>query len=176
MWPQGPVCPHCGSLEKLGKIGGKSARPGLYWCGNCKSQFTVTVGTIFERSKVPLSKWLFAIHLLASSKKGMSANQLSRMLGVTVQTAWFMGHRIRESMRDWAPVPMGGAAALLKSMRLSLAARKATRPELALVIRTSFSRSLSVAGPRVRSMSRAPRRRTFCRSLRQPRPQIACDD
>jgi transposase-like protein len=99
LWPNGPVCPHCGSLEKLGKIEGKSARPGLYYCGACKSQFTVTIGTIFERSKVPLSKWWFAIHLLASSKKGMSSNQLSRMLGVTVQTAWFMSHRIREAMR-----------------------------------------------------------------------------
>jgi transposase-like protein len=108
MWPNGPYCPHCGSLEKIGKIEGKSARPGLYYCGSCKKQFTVTVGTIFERSKVPLSKWLFAIHLLASSKKGMSSNQLSRMLGVTVQTAWFMGHRIREAMRVGGLTPMGG--------------------------------------------------------------------
>ena len=70
LWPNGPVCPHCNSLEKIGKVEGKSARPGLYYCGACKSQFTVTVGTIFERSKVPLSKWWFAVHLLASSKKG----------------------------------------------------------------------------------------------------------
>jgi transposase-like protein len=108
MWPHGPVCPHCGSLEKLGKVEGKSARAGLYYCGSCKSQFTVTVGTIFERSKVPLSKWWFAIHLLASSKKGMSAHQLHRMIGVTYQTAWFMEHRIREAMRDGALAPMGG--------------------------------------------------------------------
>jgi transposase-like protein len=108
LWPNGPVCPHCGGAGKIGKVEGKSARPGLYYCGDCKKQFTVTVGTIFERSKVPLSKWWFAIHLLAASKKGMSSNQLSRMLGVTVQTAWFMSHRIREGMRLDDLAPMGG--------------------------------------------------------------------
>jgi transposase-like protein len=114
LWPNGPVCPHCGCVSKIGKIEGKSARPGLYYCGDCKAQFTVTVGTIFERSKVPLSKWWFAIHLLASSKKGMSSNQLGRMLGVTVQTAWFMSHRIREAMRDGALSPMGGEGKIVE--------------------------------------------------------------
>ena len=108
MWPNGPVCPHCGSIEKIGKVEGKTARPGLYYCGACESQFTVTVGTIFERSKVPLSKWWFAIHLLASGKKGTSSHQIGRMLGVSYQTAWFMTHRIREAMRDGALSPMGG--------------------------------------------------------------------
>ena len=98
MWPNGPVCPHCGCTGKIGKVEGKSARSGLYYCGDCKKQFTVTVGTIFERSKVPLSKWWMAIHLMASSKKGMSAHQLHRMLGVAYQTAWFMEHRIRENI------------------------------------------------------------------------------
>ena len=115
MWPHGPVCPHCGSLEKIGKVEGKSARAGLYYCGACKSQFTVTVGTIFERSKVPLSKWWFAIHLLASSKKGISAHQLHRMIGVTYQTAWFMEHRIREAMRDGNLSPMGGSGAIVEA-------------------------------------------------------------
>lgn len=114
MWPDGPVCPHCGSLEKLGRVEGKSARPGLYYCGACKSQFTVTVGTIFERSKVPLSKWWFAIHLLASSKKGMSAHQLHRMIGVSYQTAWFMEHRIREAMRLDELAPMGGGGSIVE--------------------------------------------------------------
>jgi transposase-like protein len=114
LWPNGPVCPHCGCVSKIGKIEGKSARPGLYYCGDCKAQFTVTVGTIFERSKVPLSKWWFAIHLLASSKKGMSSNQLSRMLGVTVQTAWFMSHRVREAMRDGALSPIGGEGKIVE--------------------------------------------------------------
>jgi transposase-like protein len=108
MWPNGPVCPHCDCTGKIGKVEGKSARPGLYYCGDCKKQFTVTVGTIFERSKVPLSKWWMAIHFMASSKKGMSAHQLHRMLGVAYQTAWFMEHRIREAMRDGALSPMGG--------------------------------------------------------------------
>jgi len=114
MWPHGPVCSHCGCIAKIGRVEGKSARPGLYYCGDCKKQFTVTIGTIFERSKVPLSKWWFAIHLLASSKKGMSSNQLSRMLGVTVQTAWFMSHRIREAMRLDDLAPMGGGGSIVE--------------------------------------------------------------
>jgi transposase-like protein len=114
LWPNGPVCPHCGSLEKLGKVEGKSARPGLYYCGACKSQFTVTIGTIFERSKVPLSKWWMAVHLMASSKKGMSAHQMHRMLGVSYQTAWFMEHRICEAMRDGSLAPMGGAGGIVE--------------------------------------------------------------
>ncbi len=108
MWPNGPVCPHCGCMEKIGRVEGKTARPGLYYCGDCKKQFTVTVGTIFERSKVPLSKWWMAVHLMASSKKGVSAHQLHRMLGVAYQTAWFMEHRIREAMRDGVLSPLGG--------------------------------------------------------------------
>ena len=114
MWPNGPVCPHCGCTGKIGKIEGKSARPGLYYCGDCKKQFTVTVGTIFERSKVPLSKWWMAIHLMASSKKGMSAHQMHRMLGVAYQTAWFMEHRIREAMRDGVLSPMGGGGGVVE--------------------------------------------------------------
>jgi transposase-like protein len=108
LWPHGPVCPRCGSFDRIGKVDGKSARPGLYYCGECKRQFTVTVGTIFERSKVPLSKWWMAIHLMASSKKGMSAHQLHRMLGVRYQTAWFLEHRIREAMAKGDLPPMGG--------------------------------------------------------------------
>ncbi|MBI4184618.1 MAG: IS1595 family transposase [Proteobacteria bacterium] len=110
-WPDGPVCPHCGGTEKIGRIQGKSHRPGLYYCGDCTGHFTVTVGTVFERSKIPLSKWWLAAHFLGSSKKGMSSHQLHRMLGVTYKTAWFMTHRIREAMRDLSPNasgPLGG--------------------------------------------------------------------
>src|SRR5580704_11310103 len=114
LWPHGPVCPRCGSFDRIGKIDGKSARPGLYYCGECKRQFTVTVGTIFERSKVPLSKWWLAIHLMASSKKGMSAHQLHRSLGVTYQTAWFLEHRIREAMRSGSLAPMGGPGSIVE--------------------------------------------------------------
>ena len=115
LWPHGPVCPHCGSLDRIGKVDGKSARHGLYYCGECKCQFTVTVGTIFERSKVPLSKWWLAIHLMASSKKGMSAHQLHRSLGVSYQTAWFVEHRIREAMRSSSLAPMGGTGSTVEA-------------------------------------------------------------
>lgn len=109
-WPNGPVCPHCGNLdqEKIAKGQGVKARDGLYYCAACNGQFTVTVGTVMERSHVPISKWLFAMHLIASSKKGMSAHQVHRMLGVTYKTAWFMCHRIREAMKNDAPTPLGG--------------------------------------------------------------------
>lgn len=107
-WANGVCCPHCGGTEKCKKLEGKKHRPGLYQCGDCRQQFTVTVGTVFERSKVPLNKWLLATHLMASSKKGMSAHQLHRSLGVTYKTAWFMFHRIREAMRNGDLSPMGG--------------------------------------------------------------------
>jgi transposase-like protein len=115
LWPDGPACPRCGSLDKIGKVTGKTARPGLYYCGSCKRQFTVTVGTIFERSKVPLSKWWLAVHLMASSKKGMSAHQLTRMLGVAYPTAWFLAHRIREAMRTGGLAPIGGAGGIVEA-------------------------------------------------------------
>lgn len=98
-WPNGPVCPHCGSAEAHYHLGGKAHRPGLYKCKDCREQFTVTVGTVFERSKIALNVWLQAICLLCSSKKGISAKQLERMLGVTYKTAWFMAHRIREALQ-----------------------------------------------------------------------------
>lgn len=97
-WPSGPVCPHCGSVGKHLALVGKAYRPGLYKCVDCYEQFTVTVGTVFERSKVGLHLWLQAVHLMCASKKGISAKQLERMLGVTYKTAWFMAHRIREAM------------------------------------------------------------------------------
>lgn len=111
-WPNGPVCPHCGNCDqdRIAKLKGKSTRPGVYKCKECRKPFTVTVGTVFERSKVPLNKWVLATHLMAASKKGMSAHQLHRMLGVTYKTAWFMAHRIREAMKEdpEASGPIGG--------------------------------------------------------------------
>jgi hypothetical protein len=97
----------------------------VYYCGSCKRQFIVTVGTIFERSKVPLSKWWLAVHLMASSKKGASAHQLHRLLGVAYPTAWFIEHRIREAMRTGSLAPMAGVAEPLKPTKPSSAARKA---------------------------------------------------
>ncbi len=109
-WPNGVVCAQCGNADpsKIHGLKGKAHRPGVYQCAECREQFTVTVGTVFERSKIPLNKWMLAVHLMTSSKKGISAHQIHRMLGVTYKTAWFMCHRIREAMRDDAPPPMGG--------------------------------------------------------------------
>jgi transposase-like protein len=109
-WPHGPVCPHCGnaSPDKIVALKGKAHRSGLYQCNECREQFTVTVGSVMERSKIPLNKWLLAMHLMGASKKGVSAHQLHRMLDITYQSAWFLAHRIREAMRDGALSPMGG--------------------------------------------------------------------
>lgn len=106
VWPMGPVCPRCGGQERITKV--KGGRAGLRRCGPCKREFTVTVGTLFHRSHVPLNKWFQAAHLLASSKKGISAHQLHRTLGVTYKTAWFMAHRLREAMRELRIGPLGG--------------------------------------------------------------------
>jgi len=111
-WPDGPYCPHCrnSDQDKIAKIEGekRSHRPGLFYCNECKGQFTVTVGTVFERSKVPLTKWWMAAHLMNSAKNGVSAHEIHRTLGVTYKTAWFMMHRLREAMKDLAPTPIGG--------------------------------------------------------------------
>ncbi len=111
-WPDGPICAHCGNSDqdKIAKVEGKkqSHRPGLYYCNECKGQFTVTVGTVFERSKVPLTKWWYAAHLFQQGKNGVSAHEIHRNLGVAYKTAWFMMHRLREAMADLAPEPMGG--------------------------------------------------------------------
>src|SRR5689334_10961600 len=106
LWPEGPVCPHCGGMGRITSV--KGGRMGLRRCGDCKKQFTVTVGTVFEASHVKLHLWLQAAHLMCSSKKGFSAHQLHRTLGVTYKTAWFMAHRLREAMRGGSLAPMGG--------------------------------------------------------------------
>jgi len=106
-WPDGPICPHCGVVNKATRLHGKAHRPGLLQCNECREQFSVTVGTLFERSHVPLTKWLLVAFLLNSSKKGMSSRQFARVLGVTLKTAWFMTHRVREAMREPSfPGPM----------------------------------------------------------------------
>jgi transposase-like protein len=110
VWPHGPVCPHCGNIDqaRIAKAQGNAVRPGLYYCSECNGQFTATVGTVFEHSKIPLTKWWLAMHLTGSSKKGISAHQIHRSLGVTYKTAWFMMHRIREAMNPAMPSPIGG--------------------------------------------------------------------
>ena len=107
-WPDGPICPACGVINCATKLRGQTTRPGLYKCRACEGHFTVTVGTVLERSRIPLTKWILAAHLLASSKKGFSAHQLHRTLGVTYKTAWFMAHRLREAMSTLGAGPMLG--------------------------------------------------------------------
>src|SRR5438270_1151852 len=108
VWPNGPTCPHCGGVERISKMQGNATRKGLHKCYQCRKQFTVRIGTIFESSHVPLHIWLQAIFFVAGSKKGVSSNQLHRSLGVTLKTAWFMAHRIREAMKVVGVVPLGG--------------------------------------------------------------------
>ncbi len=111
LWPNGPTCPRCGTHDasRITKLMGKSTRPGVHKCKDCRKPFTVTVGTVMERSKIPLCKWVLAAQLMASSKKGMSAKQLERMLGCTYETAWFLFHRLRECAFNPNPGPVGGS-------------------------------------------------------------------
>lgn len=108
-WPNGPYCPFCGQTDTVKALGGSSMGPGWYHCKDCRRKFTAAVGTIYERSHIPMTKWLLATHLMCASKKGISAHQLHRMLGLPYKTAWFMAHRIREGMRELHPAePLGG--------------------------------------------------------------------
>jgi transposase-like protein len=128
LWADGPICPHCGVVDEASRIAG--GRKGLWFCNACRKQFSVTVGTLFERSKVPLNTWLYANQLLMSSKKGISSHQLARMLGVTYKTAWFMAHRIREGL---APVegqepPLGGDGFVVEADETELSPSHKSRP------------------------------------------------
>ena len=155
LWPEGPICPHCGSTEAT-SLRGKAHRPGLYQCNACREQFTVTVGTLFERSKIGLSKWLLATYLLCASKKGMSTRQLSRMLGISVKSTWFMTHRIREAMREGKfGGPLGGENKVVEADETFVGgkAKNAKKgapipekePVVALVERDGLVRSFHVA-------------------------------
>lgn len=130
-WPHGPNCPHCGNADpaRIVKLQGKSTRPGVYKCNECRKPFSVTVGTVFERSHIPLNKWVLASHLMAASKKGMSAHQLHRMLGVTYKTAWFMAHRIREAMKEDNETsgPLGGEGKTIEADETYIGKRETPR-------------------------------------------------
>jgi transposase-like protein len=115
LWPNGPTCPHCGATDRIYALRGKSTRPGVRKCGHCRKPFTVTVGTLFERSHVPLHKWMQAVCLMTCSKKGVSSHQMHRILRVTYETAWFMSHRIREAMRDGTLPPLGGTGSTVEA-------------------------------------------------------------
>ncbi len=160
IWPDGPVCPHCGSWEPTA-LKGKAHRPGLYQCNDCRQQFTVTVGTLFERSKIPLSKWLMATYLLSASKKGMSTRQLSRMLGVSVKSSWFMMHRIREGKRESKPGPLGGSNKVVEADETWIGGKAKNRafkeprpkePVVALVERDGSVRSFHVKAVNARTL------------------------
>ena len=127
-WRDGCFCPHCGTMEGLARVQGKSHRAGLFYCNECKKQFTVTVGTVFERSKVPLTKWWLAAYLMSSSKKGISSHQLSRALGVSYKTAWFVSHRIREAMRVGSfPGPLGGEGKIVEADATYIGGKEANK-------------------------------------------------
>ena len=115
LWPAGPFCPHCGSVNAT-KLEGKAHRKGLYQCNDCREQYSVTVNTVMERSKIRLCKWVLASHLMAASKKGISSKQMQRMLGITYKSAWFVTMRLREAMDDSATAgPIGGNRKIVES-------------------------------------------------------------
>jgi transposase-like protein len=152
LWPNGPVCPHCGLVGCSKQLHGKAHRPGVYKCKGCEKQFTVTIGTIFESSHLPLNKWLMAFHLMVASKKGMSAHQLHRMLDVTYKTAWFMAHRIREALRDRfheALGPLGGANKVVEADETYVGGKAKNRKDHVPPKETVFS--LVERGGKVRS-------------------------
>jgi transposase-like protein len=128
VWPNGAICPHCGNSdpEKLTKLDGDAHRAGLYQCNEpeCREQFTVTVGTVFERSKIPLTKWLAALFLMTASKKGISTHQIHRMIGVSYKSTWFMTHRLREAMRSGGLGPLGGEGKIVEAGETFLGRKK----------------------------------------------------
>ncbi|HLG85990.1 MAG TPA: IS1595 family transposase [Alphaproteobacteria bacterium] len=165
LWPHGPVCPRCGVMgDRVTKLQGKSTRPGVYKCKDCRKPFSVTVGTVMERSHIPLSKWVLAAQLMASSKKGMSALQLQRMIGTNYETAWFLFHRLREAAVDTPAGPIGGANKVVEADESYLggkAKNKAFGPPpkkmavFSLVERDGYVRSRHVADVTAKTLREA---------------------
>jgi transposase-like protein len=157
LWPNGPVCPFCGERERIGRLQGKTTRPGLRKCYACKKPFTVRIGTIFESSHLPLRLWLQVIHLMCASKKGVSTRQLQRMLQCSMKTAWFLTHRIREAMAPGPNAgPLGGEGKIVEAdeMFLTNSPRTRKRPGyqhkvavLGLVERGGSHRSIVLDSP-----------------------------
>jgi len=128
LWPQGPVCPRCGVMgDRITKLAGKSTRPGVYKCKDCRKPFSVTVGTVMDRSHIPLSKWVMAAHLMSASKKGMSALQLHRMMGVSYEAAWFLFHRLRAAAGDPFPAPLGGEGKVVEADETYIGGKEANK-------------------------------------------------
>lgn len=155
VWEEGRVCPHCGVVGESGKLQGKSTRLGVWKCYACRKPFTVKIGTIFEDSHVGIHLWLQAIHLVAASKKGISANQLHRILGVTLKTAWFMGHRIRLAMQEPRNTLMGSDGGVVEADETYIGRKPGTKVRrgpghkemvFALVERNGKARSIHITG------------------------------
>jgi transposase-like protein len=130
LWPNGPICPHCGETRRIGRLNGKTTRPGLRKCYSCKKPFTVRMGTIFEDSHLPLHLWLQIIHLFCCSKKGIATRQIQRMLNCSMKTAWFTGHRIREAMKENRGLftsPLGGAGKTIEADETYIGRKAASR-------------------------------------------------
>jgi transposase-like protein len=125
LWPNGPRCPHCGEVERVYRINGKTTRDGFVSCNGCHGNFTVTTGTIMHRSHIPLNKWLLAFRLMCASKKGISAHQMGRLLGVSYKSSWFLCHRIREAMT--VAGLLGGAGVVGAHRRMAAAIRAANK-------------------------------------------------
>lgn len=134
-WPNGPVCPHCDVEGKAYALQGTAHRPGLLKCKACHKQFSVTVGTVFEKSKIPLNKWLLAVHLLCASEKAISSHQLHRMLGITYKSAWFMTHRIREALKPGS-VGLMGSGAVRSKLTKRIGATRASNARVLAATRT----------------------------------------
>jgi transposase-like protein len=161
LWPNGPVCPHCGETKRIGLLNGKTTRPGLHKCYACKKPFTVRMGTLFEDSHLPLHLWLQVIHLFCCSKKGIATRQIQRMLNCSMKTAWFLGHRIRLAMDPGAATPMGGEGKTVEIDDMELGRSHKTRPRpraqnkkvLSLIERGGPIRSITLdhrgLGPRI---------------------------
>lgn len=159
LWPNGPFCPHCGNCDpaRIHKLEGKSTRPGVYKCRECEKPFSVTVNTVFESSHVPLNKWLYVAHKLNSGKKGTSAHQIHREIGVSYKTAWFMCHRVREAMAPATPTPMGGAGKTVEADETEIGGKAKNRrygpiPKKAIVL-SLVERGGAVRSTRVASVS-----------------------
>jgi transposase-like protein len=162
-WPDGPVCPFCGQQDTAHALGGKSMGPGWFFCSGCRDKFTVRTGTVMERSHIPLHKWLMATHLIMASKKGISALQLQRMLGLgSYRAAWFMCHRIREALTPASATPIGGQSKIVESDETVFGGKAKNRayakkePKkhtvMTLVERDGHSRSFHIANVKAKTL------------------------
>ncbi len=167
LWPNGLVCPHCGEAARVGRLSGKTTRPGLHKCYACRKPFTVRMGTIFESSHLPLHLWLHVIHLMCASKKGISTRQIQRMLNCSMKTAWFLGHRIREVMAPGADAgPIGGEGKIVEADETFLTNSPKTKKKPGYQHKVALL-SLTERGGKIRSvvLPKAPDRAQIMKAL-----------